>query len=109
MTTTTNKNKIIACRSRQLLSNGNEGELCKIVSPSWTMQGSIAAMPAGAAGIRKLFKAYENIEQQWSIDGLVAEGNKVVVRATNSFVQYSFLKLPIMANANIYNSIYPPY
>ena len=42
----------------------------------------------------ELFETIGPVEQEWAIEDVIAEGEKVVVRATNSCVQESFLGLP---------------
>lgn len=49
-----------------------------------------AAIPAGEEGLRILFKSFGEIEQQWTINDIIAEGDKVVVHATNRCSQVSF-------------------
>ena len=48
----------------------------------------------GPAGMRELFRTFGRIDQTWTIDDTIAEGDKVVVRATNSCLQESFLGIP---------------
>jgi hypothetical protein len=56
----------------------------------WTARAS--ARPR--KGIRALFRTFVQIEQTWTIDYVIAEADKVVVRATNSCIQDSFLDVP---------------
>jgi SnoaL-like polyketide cyclase len=52
------------------------------------------SLPAGPDGIRALFATFGRIEQAWSIEDTIAEGDKVAVRARNSCLQESFLGIP---------------
>ncbi|KYF90920.1 hypothetical protein BE17_45005 [Sorangium cellulosum] len=52
------------------------------------------ALPSGPDGIRKLFGTFGAIEQEWTIEDVISEGDKVVVRATNTCNQASFLGIP---------------
>jgi ketosteroid isomerase-like protein len=89
------ENKGIARRFLQLVSEGAVEELCALVAPSWTMHGGPpGGLPPGPAGLRALFATFGEIQQTWTLDHVIAEGDKVVVRATNTCVQESFLGVP---------------
>ncbi len=51
-------------------------------------------LPPGPDGVRELFETIGPVEEEWAIEDVIAEGEKVVVRATTSCVQESFLGLP---------------
>ncbi|WP_437896010.1 ester cyclase [Sorangium sp. So ce124] len=87
-------NKAIARRFLELVSEHKIEELCEMISPSWRMHGGPPALPAGPEGIRTLFGTFGAIEQTWSIEDVIAEGDKVVVRAKNTCAQASFLGIP---------------
>lgn len=89
-------NKTIAQTFLHLVSDGNIDTLCELVSPTWRMHIGLGVLgiPEGPEGIRKLFGSFGQIEQQWTIDDVIAEGEKVVVRATNDCKQESFLGVP---------------
>jgi SnoaL-like polyketide cyclase len=48
----------------------------------------------GPEGVRELFRTMGPIDQTWTIEDVIAEGDKVVVRATNTCVQESFFGIP---------------
>jgi SnoaL-like domain len=89
-------NKSIAKRFLELVSEGTVEEVCQVVSPSWKMHIGLgkAELPPGHEGIRKLFESFGEIKQQWIVNDVIAEENKVVVRATNHCLQQSFLGVP---------------
>jgi hypothetical protein len=89
-------NKLIAKRFLELVSEGNTEEVCRVVSPSWKMHIGLgkAEIPPGHEGIRKLFESFGEIKQEWIINDVIAEENKVVVRATNNCLQQDFLGVP---------------
>jgi predicted ester cyclase len=89
-TTDINTNKKIGVQFLQYVSEGKLEEMCKMVTPSWTMHGGLPGLPQGPEGIKELFKHFGQIEQEWSIEDVIAEGDKVVVRAVNSCKQDSF-------------------
>ena len=65
-----------------------------MTSPTWTMEGGSPNLPAGHEGLRVLFDEIGEIEQTWTVDDVIAEGDKVVVRATNHCTQESFFGIP---------------
>jgi predicted SnoaL-like aldol condensation-catalyzing enzyme len=83
-------NKIIARRFLELVSEHNIEKISEMVAPTWRMHGGPPALPPGPDGIRELFRTMGPIDQKWTIDDVIAEGDKVVVRATNTCVQESF-------------------
>ncbi|MBD3887239.1 ester cyclase [Phormidium tenue FACHB-886] len=87
-------NKAIAQQFFELISEHKITELCEIVSSSWRMYGGPPNLSLGADGIRELFATFGVIEQQWIVEDMIAEGDKVVVRATNLCRQESFLGIP---------------
>jgi predicted ester cyclase len=89
-------NKAIARQFLKLVSEGNLTEIYKLIDAHWKMHIGLGALsiPTGYKGIKKLFESFGKIEQQWTIDDVIAEGDKVVVRATNKCKQESFLGVP---------------
>jgi len=93
-TVTTTENKRLAVEWLDLVSSGDVYEMCRRTSPTWTMEGGPPDLPAGHAGLRALFASFGEIEQSWTIEDVIAEEDKVVIRATNRCVQDSFLGVP---------------
>ena len=54
------------------------------------MHGGPPNLPKGVEGIKTLFIHLSTVKQKWTIEDVIAEGNKVVTRATNTCVQDSF-------------------
>ena len=88
------ENKAIARRWIDLISEHKVEELIALTAPTWTMQGGPPNLPAGEAGIRRLFQTIGPVEQTWTIEDIIAEGDKVVVRAINTCRQESFFGVP---------------
>jgi len=89
------ENKDVARRFLDLVSEDNVEELCMLITPSWTLHGGPpGGLPPGPPGMRELFRTFGQIEQTWTIDDVISEGDKVVVRATNNCRQESFLGVP---------------
>jgi hypothetical protein len=87
-------NKMIARQFLELVSEHKVEELCEMVAPKWRMHGGPPELPPGPDGIRALFGTIGPIDQKWTIEDVIGEGDKVVVRATNICVQESFLGIP---------------
>jgi len=87
-------NKRTAVRFLDLISDGDIDEIAELITPTWTMEGGPPDLPAGHAGLRALFASFGEIEQSWTIEDVIAEEDKVVIRATNRCVQDSFLGVP---------------
>jgi ketosteroid isomerase-like protein len=85
------QNKQIARRWLELVSQGRLDELCALTAPGWTLHGGPPQLPQGPAGVRELFRTFGRVEQQWTVEHVIAEGDKVAVRATNSCLQDDFL------------------
>ena len=88
------ENKIIARRWLELINEHSIEDICSMTAPIWRMHGGAPGLPLGPDGVRELFRAIGLIDQKWTIEDVIAEGDKVVVRATNNCVQESFLGIP---------------
>jgi predicted ester cyclase len=91
---TITENKRIAVRFLELIGDGDLEQLGALISPTWTMEGGPPDLPAGHEGLRVLFEHIGGVEQRWTVDDVIAEGDKVVVRATNHCTQDSFFGIP---------------
>ena len=87
-------NKRLAVAFLNLISDGDVDALATLITPTWTMEGGPPDLPAGQEGLRVLFAHIGGVQQRWTIDDVIAEGDKVVVRATNHCEQDSFFGVP---------------
>lgn len=87
-------NKKLAKQFLQYVTEGKMEELCEMVTPTWKMHGGLPGLPEGPEGIRVLFAHFDHIEQEWTIEDVIAEDDKVVVRGVNTCTQDSFLGFP---------------
>ena len=87
-------NKRLAVAFLDAISDGDVAALAAMITPAWTMEGGPPDLPAGQEGIRVLFAHIGGVEQRWTIDDVIAEGDRVVVRATNHCEQDSFFGVP---------------
>jgi len=88
----TESNKIIGRRFLELVSVGNVNEICEMISAPWRMHTGLNGLQSdvGPEGVRKLFDSFGKIKQAWAIQDVIAEDDKVVVRATNTCLQERF-------------------
>ena len=91
-TLTTNKRLAVAFLN--LISDGDVDALATLITPTWTMEGGPLDLPAGHEGLRVLFDHIGGVRQRWTVDDVIAEGDRVVVRATNHCEQDSFFGVP---------------
>ena len=111
MTFNTADNKAIASKFFELISEGNVEELCTMITPDWKMHIGLSSfeIPSGPEGLRKLFDSFGNIEQQWIIEDVLAEGNKVVVRAINKCNQEDFFGIPSYGRMQTFTATFIHY
>jgi len=91
---TVESNRETAVNWLRLVSAGDVEQLCLLTSPTWTMEGGPPDLPPGHDGVRMLFGTFGDITQDWSVDDIIAEGDKVVLPATNRCTQDHFLGIP---------------
>jgi hypothetical protein len=103
---TQDTNKAIARRFLDLVSAHDVEALVAMISPSWIMVGGPPDLPAGEAGIRQLFDSFGRIQQKWVVDDLIAEEHKVVVRATCTVEQDSFLGVPAAGRQQVFTATF---
>lgn len=100
------KNKELAQRWLQLVSEGKVEELCALTHPEWKMHGGPPVMPSGPDGVRFLFGTFDHIDQQWAVNIVLAEGDLVTVRATNTCLQNSFFGIPANGRQQVFTSTF---
>jgi ketosteroid isomerase-like protein len=100
------ENKRIARRFLELVSEHDVEALCGMVAPTWTMQGGPPGLPPGPDGLRELFRTFGEIDQTWTIEDVIAEADKVVVRATNHCLQESFLGVPSHGQWQTFSAVF---
>jgi predicted ester cyclase len=102
----TEENKMLARRWLALISAHQVEEICEMTAPDWRMHGGPPALTPGPEGVRELFRAIGPVDQEWTVEDVIAEGDKVVVRATNSCVQESFLGVPGRGRRQIFTATF---
>jgi predicted ester cyclase len=99
-------NKAIARQFFDLVTTHKIEQLCEMVSSTWTLHGGPPKLSSGADGIRELFATFGQIEQTWTIEDVIAEGDKVVVRAINTCSQESFLGIPAQGKRQTFTATF---
>jgi ketosteroid isomerase-like protein len=89
-TATIAENKRLAVRFLDLISDGDVPAMGELITPTWTMEGGPPDLPSGHEGLRVLFDHIGGVRQRWTVEDVIAEGDRVVVRATNHCEQDSF-------------------
>jgi predicted ester cyclase len=104
---TAENNKTIARRFLELVSENNADEMCTMITEDWTMFGGPPNLPKGKTGLRELLKHLTNIKQQWTINDVIAEDDKVLVRATNTCsTQDSFFGIPGKDKQQVFTAMF---
>jgi hypothetical protein len=88
------------------LNEGRMDDILRTTAPHWRMSGGPPDLPSGPDGIRALFAHLGPIEQTWEIADVIAEGDRVVVRATNTCIQESFLGVPAAGIAQVFTATF---
>ena len=100
------ENKKIARRWIDLISQHKLDEICAMIAPTWKMYGGPPNLPSGTEGVRELFRHIGEVEQTWTIEDIIAEDDKVVLRATNTCVQESFFGLPGQGIVQTFSAVF---
>lgn len=100
------ENKAIAQQFFELVSEHKITDLCNLVAPTWRMHGGPPNLSSGVDGIRELFETFGKIKQQWIIEDIIAEADKVVVRATNICTQEYFLGIPAQGRQQVFTATF---
>jgi hypothetical protein len=103
---TIEENKIIARQWFKLISEHRIEEICEMTDPNWKMHGGPPNLSSGPDGVRELFEIIGPIAQTWTIEDIIAEGDKVVVRLTNTCVQESFFGIPGRGRRQIFTAMF---
>jgi hypothetical protein len=83
------ENKTIARRWLELAKRNRVDEMCALAAPTWTMHGGPPGLATGADGVRQLYRTVGPVYEEWTAEYMIAEGDTVVVRATDRCVAES--------------------
>ncbi len=99
-------NKALGQRFLELVGDHDVDGLCGLITDDWAMWGGPPALPHGPEGLRTLFATFGTVRQSWVIDDVIAEGDRVVVRATNTCEQDEFLGIPAAGVAQVFTATF---
>jgi ketosteroid isomerase-like protein len=99
-------NKALAVRWLHLVSAGDLDGMIRLCAPDWTMEGGPPGLPPGPDGLRTLFAGFGDITQEWTVDDVIGEGDRVAVRATNRCTQDSFLGVPAAGVEQVFTATF---
>jgi ketosteroid isomerase-like protein len=103
---TLDTNKQLAVRWLELVGAGDVDAICALTAPAWTMAGGPPDLPTGPDGVRALFATFGEITQTWQIHDVLAEGDRVAIRATNRCVQDSFLGVSAVGVEQVFTATF---
>lgn len=99
-------NKQLARRFFERISAHDVEGLCALITPDWTLTGGPPGLPAGPEGVRVLFAGFGPIEQTWTLEDVIAEGDRVAVRAINHCKQEFFLGVPSHGRVQVFSATF---
>ena len=99
-------NKTLATTWLDQVSRHDIGAMLQTTTADWQMHGGPPDLATGPEGIRSLFEHIGPVEQQWIVDDVIAEGDRVVVRATNLCEQESFFGLPAAGIQQVFTATF---
>jgi predicted ester cyclase len=99
-------NKLIAQLWMDFINKRDIEGICAVTADTWKMHGSLPELPEGQEGVRKLFKSFDPVQQNWLIRDIISEGNKVVIRAVNYCKQESFLGIPSNGRTQVFTAMF---
>ena len=88
------------------ISTADVAALLQTAAPDWQLHGGPPNLPSGPAGLCVLAAHLRDVEQTWTIDDVIAAGNRVVLRATNRCEQPSFLGVPAAGVQQIFTATF---
>jgi ketosteroid isomerase-like protein len=99
-------NKALARRWLELVSAHDLDAMLRLTAPDWSMEGGPPDLPTGHEGVYALFEHIGPVRQTWTVQDVIAEGDKVVVRALNHCVQESFFGIPAAGIEQVFTATF---
>lgn len=99
-------NKLIAQLWINFINKNDIEGIVAITSDNWKMHGGLPDLPIGADGVKTLFASFGTVQQNWIIKDIIAEGDKVMIRAVNHCQQESFLGIPSEGKIQVFTAMF---
>ena len=80
--------------------------MLQTAAPEWQLHGGPPNLPSGPAGLCVLAAHLQDVEQTWTVDDVIAAGDRVVLRATNVCEQPSFLGVPAAGVRQVFTATF---
>lgn len=88
------------------IATGDVAAMLATAAPEWQLHGGPPNLPTGAAGLCVLAAHLQDVRQHWTVDDVIAAGDRVVLRATNVCEQPSFLGIPAAGVQQIFTATF---
>ena len=105
-TTATTGNKQLAVDWLDQVSRHDIEAMLATTTSDWQMHGGPPNLATGRAGIISLFEHIGPVQQTWTVEDVIAEGDRVVIRATNLCEQESFFGLPAAGVQQVFTATF---
>lgn len=99
-------NKRLAVSWLTCISDRNLDAMVRTAGTDWRMHGGPPGLPPGPDGVRALMGHLAGVRQTWAVDDVIAEGDRVVVRATNTCRQPDFLGFPAAGIEQVFTATF---
>ncbi len=90
----------------QWIGTADVAAMLQTAAPDWQLHGGPPNLPSGPAGLCVLAAHLQDVTQTWTVDDVIASGDRVVLRATNRCEQPSFLGVPAAGVQQIFTATF---
>ncbi len=80
--------------------------MLQTAAPDWQLHGGPPNLPSGPAGLCVLAAHLRDVTQTWTVEDVIAAGDRVVLRATNRCEQPSFLGVPAAGVRQVFTATF---
>lgn len=80
--------------------------MLQTAAPDWRLHGGPPNLPSGPAGLCVLAAHLQDVTQTWTVEDVIAAGDRVVLRATNRCEQPSFLGVPAAGKQQVFTATF---
>jgi predicted SnoaL-like aldol condensation-catalyzing enzyme len=99
-------NKLVARLLMDFINKHDIEALCAITADSWKMHGGLPDLPEGPEGVCKLFASFGPVKQHWKIEDVIADSDKVVIRAVNHCWQESLFGMLSHGKYQVFSAMF---